>query len=109
MPAPQALRHHTRTGVLEIVWDEHTSQHLHSAQLRRLCQCGDCKSLRQQTGAAPAIPDRTSITDIRPVGTYAIQIIFSDGHERGIFPWTYLKNLDERKKEAERQSAQVGK
>ncbi len=34
-----------------------------------------------------------SIEEIIPVGTYAIQIRFSDGHDTGIFSWDYLKDL----------------
>jgi DUF971 family protein len=33
------------------------------------------------------------ITEIRMVGQYAAQFVFSDGHERGIFPWAFLKAL----------------
>ena len=31
--------------------------------------------------------------DVRAVGNYALQLVFSDGHERGIFPWGYLREL----------------
>lgn len=34
-----------------------------------------------------------SIEEIIPVGSYAIQLRFSDGHDTGIFSWDYLKNL----------------
>jgi DUF971 family protein len=34
-----------------------------------------------------------SITDIAPVGHYAVQPRFSDGHDTGIFSWTYLYKL----------------
>ena len=33
------------------------------------------------------------ITDIVPVGHYAVQPRFSDGHESGIFTWSYLYEL----------------
>ncbi len=34
-----------------------------------------------------------SIEEIIPVGSYAIQLRFSDGHDTGIFSWDYLKDL----------------
>ncbi|HEY5364024.1 MAG TPA: DUF971 domain-containing protein [Aestuariivirga sp.] len=34
-----------------------------------------------------------SITNLEPVGTYAIRLIFSDGHSTGIFTWDYLEKL----------------
>ncbi len=33
------------------------------------------------------------IEELLPVGTYAVQIRFSDGHDTGIFSWDYLKEL----------------
>ncbi len=34
-----------------------------------------------------------TIKEITPVGHYAIQISFSDGHETGIYSWDYLLDL----------------
>jgi DUF971 family protein len=39
------------------------------------------------------------ITDIAPVGHYAVQPRFSDGHESGIFTWAYLYELGARQPE----------
>ncbi len=33
------------------------------------------------------------IARIEPTGNYAIRLIFSDGHETGIFSWEYLHRL----------------
>ncbi len=33
------------------------------------------------------------ITNIEPTGNYAVRLIFSDGHETGIFSWDYLHRL----------------
>jgi len=37
------------------------------------------------------------IKDLRPVGTYAIRIAFDDGHDTGLFTWTYLQTLGREK------------
>jgi DUF971 family protein len=34
-----------------------------------------------------------AITAIEPTGNYAIRLIFSDGHDTGIFSWDYLHQL----------------
>ena len=34
-----------------------------------------------------------TITDVEPIGHYAIKPTFSDGHDSGIFTWTYLRTL----------------
>lgn len=37
------------------------------------------------------------IRDLRPVGNYAVRIVFDDGHDTGLFTWTYLATLGEEK------------
>jgi DUF971 family protein len=38
-----------------------------------------------------------AITDIKAVGNYALQLVFDDGHDTGIYSWEYLRDLaDER-------------
>jgi ATP-binding protein involved in chromosome partitioning len=39
------------------------------------------------------------INDLRPVGTYAVRIAFDDGHDTGLFTWTYLQQLGRHKDE----------
>ena len=34
-----------------------------------------------------------TITDIKPVGNYAVQFTFSDGHESGIYSFSLLRRL----------------
>lgn len=33
------------------------------------------------------------ITAIEPVGAYAVQLVFSDGHDSGLYSWDYLYEL----------------
>ena len=34
-----------------------------------------------------------NITEIRPVGAYAIKIVFDDGHDSGLYDWGFLYDL----------------
>jgi ATP-binding protein involved in chromosome partitioning len=36
---------------------------------------------------------KVKIKDLRPVGNYAVRIAFDDGHDTGLFTWTYLQQL----------------
>ena len=38
---------------------------------------------------------KVSITNIEKVGNYAIRIIFDDGHDTGIYSWSYLRKMAE--------------
>jgi DUF971 family protein len=33
------------------------------------------------------------VTDLKPVGHYALQIVFDDGHDSGLYSWDYLEQL----------------
>jgi DUF971 family protein len=44
-------------------------------------------------GAARAASEELTIVDVKPVGTYAVNLFFSDGHDRGIYPWSMLRAL----------------
>lgn len=37
------------------------------------------------------------ISELRPVGNYAIRIAFNDGHDTGLYTWTYLQQLGREK------------
>lgn len=39
------------------------------------------------------------VSDARPVGRYAVRIVFDDGHETGIYSWDYLRLLGETRDE----------
>ena len=36
-----------------------------------------------------------NVTELEPVGSYALQIVFDDGHDSGLYSWEYLKLLGE--------------
>lgn len=46
-------------------------------------------------GQKTTVPGKrnVAITNVEPVGTYALRIIFSDGHDSGLFTWDYLYEL----------------
>lgn len=50
---------------------------------------------RQIDGVALVLPDDLHLTGLQPIGNYAVRLFFSDGHDRGIYPWTYLRELAE--------------
>ncbi|HKZ95428.1 MAG TPA: DUF971 domain-containing protein [Hyphomicrobiaceae bacterium] len=36
---------------------------------------------------------RVKIRELKPVGNYAVRIVFDDGHDTGLFMWSYLHML----------------
>ncbi len=77
---------------LELTTAEGHHIRLSAAQLRAACKCAHCVRARIDN----RFPDRfdaIAITAIAAVGDYAVNIAFSDGHARGIYPWSYLMEL----------------
>jgi DUF971 family protein len=66
-------------------------------RLRAACRCADCRRERIDRDADLDTCDATvagmTITEVRLVGDHALNVAFSDGHDRGIYPWSYLREL----------------
>jgi len=39
--------------------------------------------------------EQVNITAIQPIGSYAINLVFDDGHQTGIYSWSFLYDLGE--------------
>ena len=78
-------------GQLKLNWPDGREQYLDHAQLRRQCPCSQCRAFRLQ-GLTVQVDPRVRVVGINAQG-YGVQLVFSDGHERGIFPWGYLAGL----------------
>ncbi len=76
---------------LTLQWHDGSSS-LAAAVLRANCRCAPCQSSRLR-GEAIEVDTGVSLVDAQPIGHYAVQLRFSDGHERGIYPWAYLREL----------------
>lgn len=79
---------------LIVNWDDGSASDLPAPFLRRHCQSARAKRARIDWGDG-AISGDLTIAEIHAVGRYAINLVFSDGHDRGIYPWAYLRELGE--------------
>lgn len=75
---------------LVIEWADGIRIDLAAPKLRDLCQSAKSKRLALQGLLAPAAKD-LSIEDVSAIGRYGINVAFSDGHDRGIYPWVMLR------------------
>src|SRR5438874_8883304 len=64
---------------------------LPAEQLRLSCKCAHCTRARMDERFPERFPG-IAITEIGDLG-YGLNISFSDGHNRGIYPKTYLLSL----------------
>jgi DUF971 family protein len=80
--SPRALTLSWRDGAASVA----------ATALRAHCRCAACQAARLR-GAAPAPDPAVTLVDAVPMGHYAVQLRFSDGHDRGIYPWAWLREL----------------
>jgi DUF971 family protein len=81
-------------GAVKITWAGGAEVTLPALRLRDLCPCAGC--VEEGTGRKLLNP-ATIPSDIHPeridaVGSYAVQIHWSDGHNTGIYAWRTLRD-----------------
>ncbi|MEQ9558669.1 MAG: DUF971 domain-containing protein [Rhodospirillales bacterium] len=75
---------------LAIVWPDGVHQNLSASTLRQMSRSALSESARLKGWDVPADGGLT-ITAVEAVGVYAINITFSDGYAKGIYPWDMLR------------------
>jgi len=77
---------------LSITWDNGKTIDYPAAFLRERAR--DANSVRFVVDGW-AVPPASGLTisKVEPIGNYAVRLEFSDGHDRGIFPWAYLTEI----------------
>jgi len=91
---PADIRALRDEGVLNISWDDRQAD-LPFVFLRGQCACAQC--VNEWTGEQildPAsIPADITIETMELVGSYAVRIRWSDGHNSGLYTWQRLREL----------------
>jgi DUF971 family protein len=86
---------------LAIAWSDGAESYLPLTTLRRLCPCAGCAGERDLLGRLmkgpekPLVAESFRATATVPVGGYAIQIFWADGHSDGLYPFVKLREWGE--------------
>jgi DUF971 family protein len=84
---------HRQSGDLEVAWADGTQFSLPSELLRVRSPSAEVQGHSPDQAVLQTGKRSVRITAVEPQGNYAIRIVFSDGHDTGIFTWTYLHHL----------------
>ncbi len=90
--APTHIQLHRRSQILEVQFPDNTYQ-LTSEFLRVMSPSAEVRGHGPGEEILQAGKQHVAITGIEPQGNYAIKLIFSDGHDSGIYTWSYLAEL----------------
>ncbi len=82
---------------VHIEWTDGRVSHFPHRYLRGSCRCAAC--VHEMTGKRVVgpenIPEDVEALDWMTVGRYALQFLWSDAHDTGIYPYTMLRSLPE--------------
>lgn len=83
---------------IQIKWSDGQTCSYPYRYLRLQCACASC--IEEMTGRkllnVASVPEDVIVVEYITVGKYALQFLWSDGHETGIYPYRMLLKLAEK-------------
>ena len=99
MPVPTDITLHQKSRVLEIRFSDGRSFRLPHELLRVYSPSAEVRGHGPGQEVLQTGKREVEIRALEPVGSYAVQPVFSDGHSTGIYSWDYLYELGENQDE----------
>jgi DUF971 family protein len=92
-PWPTEIRLSPDKRILTVTFDDGARYALSAEYLRVTSPSAEVQGhSKAQRQTVPGKID-VAIASIHPVGNYAVRLGFDDGHDTGLFTWTYLSEL----------------
>jgi DUF971 family protein len=93
MPTPTEIKLHSKSRRLEISFEDGKVFEMSYEFLRVHSPSAEVRGHGAGQEVLQTGKKAVDITAVEPVGHYAIQPRFSDGHDTGIYSWDYLYSL----------------
>ncbi len=90
---PSGIKLHTRSRELELNYSSGDSYRLSCEYLRVYSPSAEVRGHGPGQETLQTGKLKVAISEIKPVGNYALQLVFDDGHDTGIYAWDYLYHL----------------
>lgn len=111
-PQPTAITVHQQSRVLEVAFDDGSMFRIPFELMRVYSPSAEVQGHGPGQAVLQTGKRDVDVVGLEPVGRYAIQPTFSDGHSSGIYSWEYLYFLgsqqDELWRDYERRLAAAG-
>mgnify|MGYP001362588238 CR=1 FL=1 len=95
--APETINYSSRRRVLTLSFPGDEPVELSAELLRVLSPSAEVQGHGPGQEVLQTGKKDVGITDIQPIGHYAVQLGFDDGHSSGLYTWAYLAQLAENK------------
>jgi len=89
-PTPQALTVHSQSKVLEVSFSDGAQFRIPFELMRIYSPSAEVQGHGPGQEILQTGKRDVDLAGLEPVGNYAVQPSFSDGHDTGIFSWDYL-------------------
>jgi DUF971 family protein len=93
---PTEIKLHQKSRVMEIAFSDGRSFRLPYEYLRVYSPSAEVRGHGPGQEVLQTGKREVEIRSLEPVGSYAVQPVFSDGHSTGIYSWDYLHELGEK-------------
>ena len=98
-PWPTELRLRKDRRTLSVQFDDGVSHDLPAEMLRVLSPSAEVQGHSPEQRKTVGGKRNVAINRLEPIGNYAVKIVFADGHDTGLFSWTYLRQLGDEREE----------
>lgn len=98
-PQPTEIRLHQKSRLLEIAFSDGSTFSLPCEFLRVYSPSAEVRGHGPGQEVLQVGKKDVEITRVEPVGSYAVQLTFSDGHDTGIYSWELLYDYGRRQQE----------
>lgn len=95
-PRPTEIKLHQKSRLLEIAFDDGKRYSLPCEYLRVFSPSAEVRGHGPGQEVLQVGKRNVDIKEIEPVGVYAVKLVFSDGHDTGLYSWEYLYELGEK-------------
>ena len=92
-PQPIEITLHKQSRVLDVAFDDGARFALPCEYLRVFSPSAEVRGHGPGQEVLQVGKREVGIEAIEPVGVYAVKLVFSDGHDTGIYSWEYLHEL----------------
>jgi ATP-binding protein involved in chromosome partitioning len=79
---------------LEVAFEAATPFTISAEMLRVMSPSAEVQGHSPEQRVTVGRKRNVKIKELRPIGNYAVRIVFDDGHDTGLFAWSYLRTLD---------------
>ena len=91
--APSEIRLRRRSRVLEISYPDGTRDALSFEYLRTHSPSAEVQGHGPGQDVLQIAKENVEVTRVDQIGRYAVRLVFSDGHDTGLYTWKYLREL----------------